>query len=74
MPFQYSKKLIDECIQCFKDENDLDITQEQANEYLDSFAGLYLAFAEEPDTALMSGGGAPPVDNRGGNALGVSNT
>ncbi|MFA5791667.1 MAG: hypothetical protein WC884_01370 [Candidatus Paceibacterota bacterium] len=45
---QYSDKLIDECIKNFKKENNLDLSRETANEYLDSLAGLFLAFAREP--------------------------
>jgi hypothetical protein len=44
--FFFSLSLISEIIQCFKDENGLDISQEQASEYLNSFADLYLVFAE----------------------------
>jgi len=47
VPFQYDEKLINETIKCFKEENDIDITPEQANEHLNCFADLYLAFAEE---------------------------
>jgi hypothetical protein len=73
--FQYSKKLIDETIQCFKDDDDLDISPEQANEYLNSFAGLYLAFADEHSApSSLEAGGVPSVDNRGDSTLGVSNT
>ncbi len=42
--FQYSDKLIDECIKTFKEENDLDLSRETANEYLDSLANFFLAF------------------------------
>jgi len=42
--FQYSQNLIEETIKCFKEENNLDISSEQANEYLNSLANLYLAF------------------------------
>ena len=44
MSYQYSQKLIEETIKCFKEENGLDISSEQANEYLNSLANLYLAF------------------------------
>ncbi len=44
MSYQYNQKLVEETIRCFKEENGLDITSEQANEYLNSLANLYLAF------------------------------
>ena len=78
MPFQYSQKLIEECIKCFKEENNLDITPEQANEFLDSFAGLFLAFADRrpvPEAVKTARDGARPHDNTtGAVTLGVSNT
>jgi len=45
--FFFSSNLIEETIQCFKDEDGLDISPEQASEYLDTLAGLYLAFAKK---------------------------
>ena len=42
--FKYSDTLIEETIKCFKGEDDLDISKETANEYLDSLSGLFLAF------------------------------
>ncbi|MBU4536721.1 hypothetical protein KJ603_01625 [Patescibacteria group bacterium] len=47
MLFKFSENLINETIQCFKEENNLDISKKQANEYLDSFADLYLVFNNE---------------------------
>jgi hypothetical protein len=47
VPFQYSKKLIEEATKVFKEEDHLDLSFEQANEYLNSMAGLFLAFAEK---------------------------
>lgn len=41
---QYSEKLIEELIKNFKEEHDLDISKETANEYLDSYARLFLTF------------------------------
>ena len=75
MPFLFSENLIQETIKCFKEEDGLELSPEKANEYLHSFAGLFLAFAEihtvpgslEPD-------GVVPVDNRADSSLGVSNT
>ena len=55
----FSEKLIQEAIDCFREENGLELTPETAEEYLASFAGLFLAFAKEnprPD-ALASGAG-----------------
>ena len=72
----FSQNLIDETIQCFKEEDGLDLSPEQANEYLHSMAGLFLAFAEkraDPITSVT--GGTLPVDtNHGDLNLGVSNT
>jgi len=42
----FSQNLIEETIECFKKENNLNISEETANEYLESLAGLYLAFAD----------------------------
>ena len=46
MVFSYPKHLIEETIQCFKEENDIDLSQEEASHYLDSLAELFLAFAD----------------------------
>ena len=64
------------CEQCFKEEDGLDLSPEQANEYLHSMAGLFLAFAEKrADPIASATGGALPVDtNHGDLTLGVSNT
>jgi len=45
--FLFSQKLIDETIKCFKEENGISISPEQANEYLDSFSGLFCAFSSK---------------------------
>jgi hypothetical protein len=42
---EYSQELIDECIKCFKDENGVELTQEEAVEVLKNLGGLFLAFA-----------------------------
>lgn len=51
MEFKYSQKLIEETIKCFKEEDNLDISVETANEYLDSLGGLFLAFANKGTSA-----------------------
>jgi len=45
MQHRFSEKLISQCISVFKEKNGVDISPETANEYLNSFADLYLAFA-----------------------------
>ena len=72
----FSQNLIDETIRCFKEEDGLDLSPEQANEYLHSMAGLFLAFAEKRAVPIASAtGGTLPVDtNHGDLTLGVSNT
>ena len=72
----FSQNLIDETIRCFKEEDGLDLSPEQANEYLNSMAGLFLAFAEKRAVPIANAtGGTLPVDtNHGDLTLGVSNT
>ena len=72
----FSKNLIEQTIQCFKEEDGLELSKEQANEYLRSMAGLFLAFAEKrPVPNALAAGGTLPVDKRRGDStLGVSNT
>jgi hypothetical protein len=72
----FSQNLIDKTIQCFKEEDGLDLSPEQANEYLHSMAGLFLAFTEKrADPIASATGGTLPVDtNHGDLTLGVSNT
>jgi hypothetical protein len=41
----FSQELIRETIACFKEENGIDISPEEANQYLHAFANLFLAFA-----------------------------
>lgn len=42
----FPKYLIEETILCFKEENGIDLSVEEASHYLDSFAELFLAFAD----------------------------
>ena len=51
MEFKYSQNLIEETIKCFKEEHNLDVSVDQANEYLDSLSGLFLAFAGRETSA-----------------------
>jgi hypothetical protein len=46
---KYSEKLINQTINCFRVENDLIISPEKAEEYLDSLADLYVEFADKPN-------------------------
>jgi hypothetical protein len=51
--FNFSPQLIKRTVEYFKKKYSLDISDETANEYLDSMSGLYLAFARPP----VTGGG-----------------
>ncbi|HBH71428.1 MAG: hypothetical protein UU88_C0001G0033 [Parcubacteria group bacterium GW2011_GWC1_42_11] len=46
--FKFSQELIEETIQCFREENTEDISPETANEYLNSLSGFFLALADNP--------------------------
>jgi hypothetical protein len=80
--FSFSKELIAECQTVFLDENGILLTNEQADECLRGFAGLFRAFADgvpQPPSAPPSpcGGegrkrGAPPT--RPSSSTGVRNT
>lgn len=54
MVFNYSKYLLDELIAYFRDVYDVTLTPEQANEYLDSYTGLFLAFADDYERKAMA--------------------
>ena len=47
--FGYDESLILECIACFKEEEGVDLTPEQALSALDQMAALYLAFEGKGD-------------------------
>lgn len=47
---EYSKELKEKCIQCFKEDDDLIIDEETAEEYLDGFANIFLAYMEKVKT------------------------
>lgn len=42
--FKYSEQLIQKTIKVFKEEDDLNISEETAIEYLNNLGGLFLAF------------------------------
>jgi hypothetical protein len=64
-----------ETIQCFKEENNLDISPELANEYLNSMSGLFLAFEEKHSRqASTEAGEVLSVDKRDDSTRGISNT
>ena len=45
---QYSEGLVEECKKVFKEENNLDLSSETANEYLESMSRLFTAFSKSP--------------------------
>jgi len=76
--FQYSKSLIERTQAYFKNRCGIDISEETANEYLRSFAKLYLAFARPNGGSLASGINAARdsavAEEAGSDSIGVSNT
>jgi hypothetical protein len=63
MPKIYPEQLVLETIACFAEEENIALTQEEAIAILDSFGGLFLAFAsdgnERGSGQRFSAGGAP---------------
>jgi hypothetical protein len=53
---KYPKKLVDECILVFKDEDDVSLSEEEAGQILDSLGGLFLAFADASERKGAGGG------------------
>lgn len=51
MVFLFSENLVKDTQLCFLEEHGLSISQEQAQEYLSSYADLYLAFARADNQA-----------------------
>ncbi|MDD4804058.1 MAG: hypothetical protein PHN69_02695 [Candidatus Pacebacteria bacterium] len=47
MSFRFSQKLIDETIKCFKEEDGVELSPEITEQYLESFAKFYIAFARK---------------------------
>ncbi|MFA6446410.1 MAG: hypothetical protein WCW14_04160 [Candidatus Paceibacterota bacterium] len=58
----FSQQLVLDTIACFKEEDGVQLTQEEAIEVLESFAGLYMAFAEggAADPARLKAAEPPP--------------
>jgi hypothetical protein len=52
----YSKELIAECIACFRDEDGIELTKDEAAEYLAGLGGLFHAFATsaQSETVLQT--------------------
>ena len=75
----FSQALIERCITHFKEECGVDISTETANEYLHSFARLFLAMAR-PNYSESRHGTYVPCESPAvaekdiSNSLGVSNT
>lgn len=74
MVFQFSKNLIQDIQLCFFEEHGLSISQEQAQEYLSSFADLYLVFGEANARLHPGGVGGRPTTQAETRDRGVSNT
>lgn len=73
MVFQFSENLVQDIQQCFLDEHGASLTSEQAQEYLSSFADLYLAFARANARPHICGAGGCPATLVSSDR-GVSNT
>ncbi len=65
---KFSQLLVERIQSYFKEKYDLDIPDETAEEYLNSFASLFIIFAKigdrrrtGPEDTLVSRGGTPPA-------------
>ena len=63
MSLFYSQKLIDDTIQCFKEENGIDLSHDQAVECLHNMAGLFLAFAKDRKVGVTSSASRKKADS-----------
>lgn len=56
---KYPQNLVDECILVFKEEDNVILSEQEAEEVLDSLGGLYLAFSKTnaSRTPLTQAGG-----------------
>jgi hypothetical protein len=50
--FLFSPKLIEETIKVFREENNLELSPEQANDCLNNLAGLFLAYKDSDTTGV----------------------
>ena len=62
MSFKFSQKLIDETINCFREENGIELSPEKTEEYLDVFAKTFLAYARKKLVTKLDAGGQPPAE------------
>jgi hypothetical protein len=78
MSRNFSTQLVETCIEYFKRKHGVDISADTANEYLHSFAKLYLAFARPNGGNLADGTSVPcetaVAEKTGSRSIGVSNT
>lgn len=74
MSYKFSQKLIEETIECFKEENGVDITSVEAGMYLSSFSELFLAFKVETEHSAPNKAVGRSVVKGNNGIRGVSNT
>lgn len=74
MVFQFSQKLINDIQTCYLEEHGISLSLEQAQEYLASFADLYLAFAMADAHASACALGGRRTTQHSSSDRGVSNT
>lgn len=74
MVFQFSQKLVDDIKLCYQEEHGLSLSTEQAQEYLSSFAELYIAFAEADARRCAGRAGGRLATLSCSSDRGVSNT
>jgi hypothetical protein len=74
MVFQFSQKLIDDIKLCYQEEHGISLSEQEAQQYLSSFADLYIAFAEADARRYAGRAGGRPATLAGSSDRGVSNT
>lgn len=71
--FLFTKQLVTDIQTCFLEEHGISLSEQEAQEYLLSYAELYLAFARANNQAGACAPGGRPTKLVGGDR-GVSNT